>query len=382
MLSLILWPFVELMGALLFSLLIAFYFAHAGAMAKIKRFEGQKMHNYAGNHTFVVGIALDLMAKYGQRVRSQPNEVAPHPYTFMLDEIEGLERRFDGGKYPMVVTNLATEVRVHVSDPQVVQDIFVKENVNLEKHDENLVLLKDLLGFNLIFSKADAGWKAKRKALAHAFYKNTLVAMVGALRTTLARYSKKWDEQIRMSESGSIEFDAQSEIENLLTETIIEIAFGENICGVEIDFDFMTETAAGPVFESRACTLLEAFSNIFKQVSVLIHNRHYNPVSFVARSWFSTNFDCVFSKTNNTIKKNCATLRSAVVGYVDSRKQGPIKEDLLGMFLSSPDVFPTTLSIVNELMGFVTAATQNQRCTGITMLLHLAQDRESLKRVR
>ena len=75
------------------------------------------MHNYAGNHSFVVGIALDLMAKYGKRVKSQPNEVAPHPYTFMLDEIEGLERRFNGGKYPMVVTNLATEVRVHVSDP-------------------------------------------------------------------------------------------------------------------------------------------------------------------------------------------------------------------------------------------------------------------------
>ena len=175
-----------------------------------------------------------------------------------------------------------------------------------------------MLGFNLIFSKADAGWKAKRKALAHAFFKDTLVAMLSVLRTTLARYSKKWDEQIRTSASGSVEIDAQSEIENLLTETIIEIAFGENICGVKIDFDYMTETAARPVFETRACTLLEAFSNIFKQVSVLVHKRHYNPVSFIARSWFSTNFDCCSVTT--TIKKNCATLRSAVVGYVNSRK--------------------------------------------------------------
>ena len=42
--------------------------------------------------------------------------------------------------------------------------------------------MKDLLGNSFLFSKGDAVWKAKRKACAHAFYKDQLKVMMEVLK--------------------------------------------------------------------------------------------------------------------------------------------------------------------------------------------------------
>ena len=63
-------------------------------------------------------------------------------------------------------------------------------------------MFKDLLDNSFIFSPGDAVWKAKRRACAHAFYKERLVQMMEVLRSKLESRAELWTEQIRKSENG------------------------------------------------------------------------------------------------------------------------------------------------------------------------------------
>ena len=45
--------------------------------------------------------------------------------------------------------------------------------------------MKPLMGDAILFSKADAEWKAKRKALSHAFYRDRMVFMLDVLKEAL-----------------------------------------------------------------------------------------------------------------------------------------------------------------------------------------------------
>ena len=53
-------------------------------------------------------------------------------------------------------------------------------------------MLRSLLGNSLLFSKSDAIWKAKRKAIAHAFYKDRLAKMLDVLKTETMVSIKSW----------------------------------------------------------------------------------------------------------------------------------------------------------------------------------------------
>jgi len=65
-----------------------------------------------------------------------------------------------------------------ISDPVVVQDMMVSKNAYLDKTGLFERLFKNLLGLGLIFSQSTEVWKTKRKAMAHAFYKNRLVVLL------------------------------------------------------------------------------------------------------------------------------------------------------------------------------------------------------------
>ena len=85
----------------------------------------------------------------------------------------------------MVAVNLNNKIDVHVSDPEVVADLFSKVNKITDKIDDSDKIFKHLLGSSLLFGPADDDWRAKRKACAHAFYKDRLSHMLECLKVKI-----------------------------------------------------------------------------------------------------------------------------------------------------------------------------------------------------
>ena len=79
-----------------------------------------------------------------------------------------------------------------ISDPVAVQDLYIANNSQVDKTGLWTNLFKSFLGGAFFFSKADATWKAKRQAIAHAFYKDRLSLMLEALKTQMISSMKAW----------------------------------------------------------------------------------------------------------------------------------------------------------------------------------------------
>ena len=77
-------------------------------------------------------------------------------------------------KKEMMSTTVLNEVYVVVADPEVVQDMFIKENKYLDKHR----LVRDTFApmFDTVWPTmaTTETWKTQRKATSHMFYKNKL----------------------------------------------------------------------------------------------------------------------------------------------------------------------------------------------------------------
>ena len=74
-----------------------------------------------------------------------------------------------------------------VNDPQVVMDLFITKNRNFDKMSRTQLLFSDLMGNTFLFSPGDQIWKAKRKAVAHAFYKEKIVHMTEILKHKITK---------------------------------------------------------------------------------------------------------------------------------------------------------------------------------------------------
>ena len=83
-------------------------------------------------------------------------------------------RPHDSAKHPVVVYRVQKMVFINISDAAIVQELFTKHNTILDKHDLTGAIFKFILGNSFVFSVANAHWKEKRKACAHAFYKDRL----------------------------------------------------------------------------------------------------------------------------------------------------------------------------------------------------------------
>jgi len=78
--------------------------------------------------------------------------------------------------------NFMTNVTLAVSDPDMVKDLFGAKNSITDKDGMMETMFKDSIGESFVFSRGDESWKAKRKACAHAFYKERLILMLETLK--------------------------------------------------------------------------------------------------------------------------------------------------------------------------------------------------------
>jgi len=69
-----------------------------------------------------------------------------------------------------------------IADPDVVQTMMLTKNSQTDKTGDYGAVLMNFFGNSFLFSKGDDKWKAKRKGLGHAFYKDKLLQLVDTLK--------------------------------------------------------------------------------------------------------------------------------------------------------------------------------------------------------
>ena len=94
----------------------------------------------------------------------------------------GLEAS-DLSKAGVVLFAFFGDVKLLVSDPHVLKDLYTTNNKLIDKTGQGEMMFKQMLGESFVFSKGDEIWKQKRKAVSHAFYKERLAHMMDMLKT-------------------------------------------------------------------------------------------------------------------------------------------------------------------------------------------------------
>ena len=78
--------------------------------------------------------------------------------------------------------------------------------------------MKKLLGESFLFSRGNEIWKAKRKACAHAFYKERLTLMMDTLKTKIMEAFDRWQAEIDAN-NGTTIIDIFVEFERIFLAT-------------------------------------------------------------------------------------------------------------------------------------------------------------------
>jgi len=85
------------------------------------------------------------------------------------------------------MVNIAGSINLFIAEPEVVQDVILSKNAHLDKSDDLFASTRVLMGNPLFLSSNDDQWKAKRRACAHAFYKDRIEHMLDVLRVQLGK---------------------------------------------------------------------------------------------------------------------------------------------------------------------------------------------------
>ena len=146
----------------------------------------------------------------------------------MLDP-KGRPDSYDGAEHPVLALNLASNIHLMVSDAEVAHDMLNAKNQLLDKSGITMACFSKLMGSSFLFSPTDEDWKIKRKACAHAFYKERLVMMLEVFKEKMADDCEAWSAKIAASYYKKTVINIASVFSKLFARNIIHIAFGEDI---------------------------------------------------------------------------------------------------------------------------------------------------------
>lgn len=187
----------------------------------------------------------------------------------------GKDKKFDGKEYPVLALNFQTVTHLFVSDPEIVQDIFVGKNSLLDKDAESLIMFDDIIGKSFVFAHNDEDWKTKRKACAHSFYKERLVFMLETLKDKTESTFNKWTEEI--TKKGSVEINMAKEFSEILARNIIHVCFGEDLS----DELFSLKVKEGNDYVVKEMTVKEAIYVIIDQVCFTFYANVTSPINWL-----------------------------------------------------------------------------------------------------
>ena len=134
---------------------------------------------------------------------------------------------YDCAKNPVMMANLGGQLLLFVQDPSIIQDMYGSKNAIYDKTGEYEAFFKNLFGNSFFFSKGDDIWKKKRRASAHAFYKDRLVHMLDALKDKVFDAQNEWLNQIRDSDTNSTTIDLSKDILKIFQKFLAHIIYGD-----------------------------------------------------------------------------------------------------------------------------------------------------------
>lgn len=302
----------------------------------------------------------------------------------LLEPNAGQLGSYDSAKDPVVVVNFGGNVHMMVSDPDMIQDLLVQKNALYDKTGTLEGVFSKLMGESFLFSRATESWKAKRKACAHAFYKERLVHMIEVLKEKLHDQCSKWIAQIERD--GAVEVDISQEFNNIFTRNIIHIAFGEDVSDQMIEIYIKTDLEGRTPMVLKTIEFGQAIRLIGDAVTTIsLKLKVTNPLYRII--YGTTGKSVSFSSIEKQIDENCTRMRTFMNKYLQQRKKGVSKStvagsvDLLSLFFESPDVF-TDEFIIDELSDFFMAATSTTQFASQTITGHFATEAASLNKVR
>lgn len=183
--------------------------------------------------------------------------------------------KYDAGKYPFLMMNTGGNLTLIVSDPVAIQDMLVSKNALLDKTGTFKGVFQNLFGNAFIFSKTDALWKEKRKACAHAFYKDRLVHMLDNLKDKFLEATEKWSAEIDSSSTGTTQIELSKDIIRVMQKFLLQVFFGDDLDSYKFKIHYRTP---GGGSELREVGMSEAIEEVFGQTELTIGTRLPNPL--------------------------------------------------------------------------------------------------------
>jgi cytochrome P450 len=78
-----------------------------------------------------------------------------------------------------------------ISDPLLLEQLYVQKNKYFDKHPRIYDMLKPCLGDSILLMRSNELWSAKRKSLSTAFYKDKLGKMMNIIREVVTSFVKQ-----------------------------------------------------------------------------------------------------------------------------------------------------------------------------------------------
>lgn len=171
---------LKLVVALAFTYLLVLAIFHVLAIRKLSFYERQGVVVFPGARRFFFGNSHSLidyvkMRAEGVTFRGPQGWMAFELFPRKMGHDDSYQSELHQcNNYPIVIVNFQSEPVLWVSDPEIVQDIFVHKHAHIDKAPESYLMFKCVIGESILFSPGDESYRIKRKALAHAFYKDRL----------------------------------------------------------------------------------------------------------------------------------------------------------------------------------------------------------------
>ena len=185
----------------------------------------------------------------------------------------------NANKYPVAVLNLGTKIYLYVSDPDVAYDLLIAKNSLFDKTGLVKAVFSKIMGDSFLFSSADEDWKAKRKACAHAFYKERLIHMLEVFKDKTAAHCENWLQQMTPDENSTV-IDISKVFSNLFARNIIHIAFGEDISDQKLKLFNKTDLEGLTPMVETEMTFDLAIDRVMEQVGTTLKLKLTNPLYF------------------------------------------------------------------------------------------------------
>ena len=209
----------------------------------------------------------------------------------------------------------------------MVHDLLIAKNSLFDKTGLIMGVFSKIMGNSFLFSKADELWKAKRKACAHAFYKERLVHMLEVLKGKISADCEDWVAQMTPSLDmnpchNSTVIDISRVFARLFARNIIHIAFGEDISERKLTVLHKTDLEGLTPMVETEMTFAEAIDRVYEQVGSTIKLKVSNPI--YRSIYFRTGISLSFSAYERQVDDNCRRMRAFIGDYVQKRREGKL----------------------------------------------------------